>query len=273
MIWLSAFALKYTQGDYIGGLVSTCRNIAAWRRMVGVTNSPTDSEMAIFWMDGAIRLYADMLANLPANATVPEDCALALQPVSVADVDSCAQSGRQFLREESNFNWLEKLYSKTGGFKYLFISATYDLKQTVIWEAEMLAVSCSDSAIKRLLSDERPLRQSVHYFFGIPTIKGLACISNINGCALIAKEMLAHENSDAITLDFAAHLRLAATLLWLREHPEGLIADHYTHRPAELHSLNHNSGFDINRGMIYVENFYQAHDRDKQFELPIVAVH
>jgi hypothetical protein len=156
------------------------------------------------------------------------------------------------------------------GIRRLYSQALLDPRQTLAWTAQVLASSCGSDAITRLLADERPHREPVHSLFGFPLTKGLACIANIRGCLFIALIAPVYKRYDADTLDFAAHLRLASTLLWLREHSsEGSIEERFERRPAELRSPNHASGFDAERGALYVQNLYQTPARGKQFELPI----
>jgi hypothetical protein len=272
LLWLSAFALRYAQGDHVGALAATCRNIAAWRRMMHGSNSL--SGVASIHMDEAIRLYADMLAALPADQPVPEDCALALQPVVAADMDRCAELARRYAMFESlsllddaknlKANWIVRLYG----------SLVLDLRKTLAWTAQILAASCGEDANARLLADEYPRRQPVRSFLGFPFTKGLACIANLNGCLIVASETPLFNNFDADRLDHAAHLRLAATLLWLRDHPGGgSIEERFERRPAELRSPHHDSWFDAKDGILYVENFDKAPAIGKQFGLPVTDAH
>ena len=163
------------------------------------------------------------------------------------------------------------------------------MHQTAAWAAQPFAVSCTNDAIARLLADKLPHRELIvrehesfpmQFFLGIapvapPGVKWPECIANTVGCAIIdaVQPLLEEADKDTYTLDHAARLRLAATLLWLREHPGGSIAERFAHRPSELRSPNHNSGFDAKRSVLYVENLNQSSDKEKssRFELPVAS--
>jgi hypothetical protein len=275
-VLLSSLALKYIQGDHIDALAATCRNIAAWRRIARGSNSLFGGTiLASVSIDSSIRLYADMLLDLPTDAAVPEDCTRALKPIISADVDRCVALAHEFSGIESMLPNGHAISSITNASqinfsKRLYSNIVMSPRLTQAWIAQIFAASCGDYAMKRLLADERPRRQSVLSFLGIPMTKGFACIANIRGCTLINQITLRHQNLDADILDYAAHLRLAATLLWLREHPGGSTEERFEHRPAELRSPNHNSGFNTDRNLLYVVNFRPTRN-NKQFELPVVV--
>jgi len=268
--WLSAFALKYAEGDRTGALAATCRNLAAWRRMASASNTQIGALMSDARMNDAIRLYADMLVGLPADAVVPEDCALALRPVAAADVDRCAQLAGTLAEQEAMFRWVGGRTPQARWYERLVGTEGIDVRQTTALTAQTLAASCGSDAIARFLADELPRKAQVRF----PS--GLECIANRAGCFIAPMMASTYATYDEATLDRAAHLRLAATLLWLREQPEGSIAERFARRPAELRSPNHDSGFDAQRGALYVKNLRQAspprEDR-LRLELPIATPH
>lgn len=265
--WLSAFALKYVEGDRMGGLVAACRNLGAWRRMARGSNSLINRLMADGFRDGAIRLYADMLAGLPATGTVPEDCALALQPVATADADHCPALAGELATFGSALR-------EVGTSLFLL-----DPHKTMAWYAQSLSPACGSEATGHFLADELPHREELKSFpfwsdLSVPPgTTWPECMANAVGCVFFNVGADTGKY-DARLLDQAAHLRLAATLSWLREPSgEGSIAERFERRPAELRSPNHASGFDAERGVIYVEDFHQNCDqgRDQRFELPVAS--
>jgi len=293
-LWLNAFALKYVDGDRAGALAATCRNLAAWRRMGRNAHSVSSAQDARWNAVNAIRLYATMLADLPPDAAVPEDCALALQPVVAADVDECAQMTGRFADEERMFRDLEQRSPDASWHQILFRKAMFDMPQFLAWNAQYLATACKSDTVARQLADELPQREKSRRFFSgaisiPPGVKGPECVANFGGCFLAEDCMTSMcgcallcrsppmQNHDAGVLDYAAYLRLAATLLWLREHPEGSIEERFARRPAQLRSPHHASGFDAANGVLYVENLPQepwlmsSPDDEKRFELPVAV--
>ncbi|MDR0776107.1 MAG: hypothetical protein LBE81_05660 [Azonexus sp.] len=271
-LWLSAFALKYAEGNHVDGLAATCRNLGAWRRMARGTNSLLNRMLADGFRDGAIRLYADMLVALPADEAVPEDCALALQPVVAADADLCPVWAGELAMFESALREADKSSASHGVSASLY--PFFDLHKTTAWFALHLSPACGSQANARFLADELPHREELERFpfwtvFSVPPgATWPECMANAVGCVLFNVGADTGKY-DARLLGWAARLRLAATLLWLREHSgEGSIAERFEHRPAELRSTNHASGFDAERGVIYVEDSYQS-DKHHRFELPV----
>jgi hypothetical protein len=222
------------------------------------------------FVDAALGLYADMLAGLPADEAVPEDCALALQPIVAADGDRCAQSARAFAMMASALPdrraEYQEIYSKVDWSGRLYGHAIFDPRLSEAWAAQVAAASCGDEAIARFLADEPPRRE--------PVPSRLECISNKIGCFVIdtGKSVFIRDDDDMSIEDLAAHLRLAATLLWLREPAAGSIAERFARRPAQLRSPNHDSGFDAERRVLYVEDLDPRH-KGKRFELPVASAH
>jgi len=96
------------------------------------------------------------------------------------------------------------------------------------------------------------------------------CVASAIGCVLAEIAAPAHLQYDQRALDFAAHLRLAATLLWLRDAPAGVSAtQRFESRGEALRSGHRNSGVDAATGLLFVENLYTS--RETRFELPLAA--
>jgi hypothetical protein len=223
-------------------------------------------------MDSTLLLFADMLADLPAGTIVPDDCAQALQPVVAADVDRCAGAAGEFALMESMYNDAAGTENKDKDATAAF----FDKRQTIAWEAQRLAVACGNEAASRLLADEPLLHREAPRVVGTfltipPGANGLECIGNFTGCLLYGVTPFDNNYFSTASRDHAAHLRLAAALLWLREHLEGSVADRFARRPAQLRSPNHESGFDEKQGVLYVENLhaYASSEKKRRFELPV----
>ncbi|MEO5561260.1 MAG: hypothetical protein ABIR10_16430, partial [Dokdonella sp.] len=248
-------------GDRTGALAAACSNLNGWRRMARGTNSLIGGMLAISHGDGGIFLIADMLAGMRDGEPVPEECATALQPIAAADVNRCAQMAGEFalvssfVDRTSGINAAKPWWSRAQDWLF------FDERQSVAWRAEDFAAYCGDMAVARMLVDESarsaPLR---------PITQRLECVSSLAGCILADIAAPAYADYDARTLDFAAHLRLAATLLWLRDQPSGKLSERFDQRPQFLRSAKHASGMDEARGTLYVENFYSK--REARFELP-----
>jgi hypothetical protein len=262
-LWLSAFALQYVEGDHAGALAATCSNLSAWRRMAPGTNSLLGRMLAISHGDGGIRLIADMLAGLRAGETVPAECAAALQPITAADVDRCAQMAGEFAFTANELSQTAVENVRKPWWDRAQVWLFFDERQSAAWRAEDFAAYCGKRAIARMLIDEPARSERAR-----PITQRLECVSSLIGCVLADIAAPAYADYDARTLDFAAHLRLAATLLWLREHPEGPVSERFERRPESLRSAKHASGVDESLGMLYVDNLHTR--PEARFELPVV---
>jgi hypothetical protein len=249
-LWLSAFALQYVDGDHAGAMTSVCRELGAWRRMRG-TNSFIGELLAVNMGDGAMRLYAEMLAGLRADESVPADCATALHPIEAADVDRCAQMAGEFAAVRS-------ISTEADGTAWgrLQVWLTFDARQSEAWRAEQFAPACADHAVARMLLDQSALKEAQR-----PVTQRLECVSSWIGCVLADIAAGAYPDYEQRTLDFAAHLRLAATLAWMREAPDDVSpATRFAQRPAFLRSEGHHSGVDVSNNTLFVDNLRAWHE-------------
>lgn len=261
-VWLSAYALEYADGHRGAALADTCSNLDAWRRMHHGTNSLLGSMVAIAFADGAMRLFADMLAALPAGEPVPDSCARALRPIEAADVDRCAEMAGEFAFSQRTFNFTtahaeqaESWRERVGWW------ITLNVPQWEGWVAEQEAYFCEEPPVSLLADTPRPAWQ-------VRVTERLECISSVNGCMLADIAAPAYADYDARTLDYAAHLRLAASLLWLRETTSAKpLMQRFAERPDKLRSGTRASGYDAASGFLFVDNLWTG--REARFVLPV----
>lgn len=261
-VWLSAYALEYADGHRSEALADTCTNLDAWRRMHRGTNSLIGSMIAIAFADGATRLFADMLAALPADEPVPDACMRALRPIEAADVDRCAEMAGEFAFSRRTFEFSaapreqdESWVERVGWW------ITLDIPQWEGWIAEQQAYSCEDGPVSLLADAARPAPR-------VAVTERLECISSINGCVLADIAAPAYAGYDERTLDYAAHLRLAAALLWLRDTTSAKsLAERFAERPVTLRSGTRDSGYDAASSLLFVDNLWAG--RGTRFVLPV----
>ena len=243
-IWLSALALRYANGEHAAALAGVCDNIGAWRRVHRGTNSEIMDATAARNVDAGLRVFADMLAATPHDAPVPAACGAALEAVAAADVDRCAILANQLAMNDAML-LAESQESQESRFDRALSWVLFDREQTRGWNAEVDALRCGEPALERMLRDE-PLDAKA-----VPVVSHrLECISSAIGCMLVAIGAPAI-NPDRITLDLAAHLRLARTLLWLRE-GDAPASSRFADRPADLRSGSRASGVDEAARVVFV---------------------
>ncbi len=262
-LWLSSLALQFADGDHAGALDGVCRNANTWRRLHAATNSSMGDIMSIAGTDSAIRLFAEMLAAWPTNETIPPSCADAFRPIEAADVDRCADLSIELAIGEKTTRAISS--AKQSYLERVFSWFVFDPKQTDALRAEQLTLYCGGAASRRLLAD-KPIEPAA-----VPhPLRRLECIANITGCLLAEIAAPGYVDFDRHLLDYAAHLRLAATLIWLHEaHPQSAasLQEDFEHRPAELRSAGHVSGIDSDHRVLYVDSLNQV--RAQRFELKL----
>ena len=264
-VWLSAYALQFAEGDHAGALAGTCANLGAWRRMHRGTNSLVSSMGAISFTEGAIRLFADELAALPAGEAVPEACQHALEPIEAADVDRCAEMAGEFDFLRRSYVWQSgqrsdgaTSWSERAGLWILFY-----MPQWEAWTAEIDARSCEEPPVSMLM--DQPRSRST-----VSNTEKLECISSVMACMMSDLVAPALDHYDARTLDYAAHLRLAATLLWLREHPSPApMEQRIEQRPDALRSGRRATGYDAKNGILFVTDPHGS--VDEPFRLAVAV--
>ncbi|MGH8123016.1 MAG: hypothetical protein ACREPT_09625 [Rudaea sp.] len=258
-------ALQFADGDHAGALDGVCRNANTWRRLHAATNSSVGDMMSIPEAGKAIRLFAEMLAASPADERIPPSCADAFRPIEAADVDRCAELSSEFAVSESMTREISS--AKQSYLERVFSWFVFDPVQTDAWRAEQLTLHCGEAASRRLLADKVIGPDDVPH-----PLRRLECIVDVTGCLLAEIAAPAYVDYDKHLLDYAAHLRLAATLLWLRESPNAPAAslkERFEQRPAYLRSTGHVSDIDSDRHVLFVDSLNQV--RAQRFELKLSA--
>lgn len=261
-VWLTAYAVKYEDGDRVGAMADVCANIGTWRRLHRGTNSLVEAMFAIPNVDGGLRLFAEMLARLPQDETVPDACGKALEPIAAADVDRCAEMAGEFRLARSTIE--RALPQRSTGWERVERWLVYEPRQSEGWRAEQYAAFCGEQAAERMMHDV-----PWHAEGEAPVTRRLECIASVTGCILADIARPIYGGYDERTLDCAAHLRLAATLLWLRQQHDPNTAGAFDRRPDALRTSRRKSGFDAENNSLFVANMDVK--KGDVFALPVAA--
>jgi hypothetical protein len=262
-VWLSAYALEYADGNRGAALTDTCSNLDAWRRIHRGANSLIGSMIAIASTDGAMRLFADMLATLPPGEPVPDACAHALRPIEAADVDRCAEMAAEFAMSQNAIDFelaASESPTRTAPTRFGFW-VMFDKPQWKAWVAEQYAYYCEEPPTRALADVPRPP-------FSRGLTRQLECISSIGSCVTQDVAISAYDQYDARTLDYAAHLRLAAAVLWLHDAAgDAPLEQRFDARPVAMRSGTRASGYDAATATLFVDNLYTG--REPRFALAV----
>ncbi|MBW3549293.1 MAG: hypothetical protein KY442_00320 [Proteobacteria bacterium] len=204
----TAYSLAFVDGDVAGGLAGVCGMAETWRRFVPHSNSLIVSMLAINTVTDASTLFAEMLAELPADYPLPAECATAFAPPRAGEGLVCeALKGEfDFTRRalQANPHWRQH---QPRGASRLF----YDQRMTEARSASAFAQYCNEQARERFAADaaRQPAASS--------GLAGFDCLANSIGCLLADVAAPAYVGYARRGQDHAARRRLMATLLALRK--------------------------------------------------------
>ena len=158
-----------------------------------------------------MRLFAEMLAALPADARqCPTTCSMALRPIEAADVDRCAEMAGEFAfatrpccracEDHASGPWLERASA---------LALVRSRRNRTAWRAEQYARVLRRAAPRAMLR-----RRAADATSALTDHERAECIASADRlhAGRHRRAGLRSTTTNAL-LDFAAHLRLAATLL------------------------------------------------------------
>ena len=99
-------ALRFTSSLPLPAVDEVCRDLAGWRRVGGDSDDVLVSMIGVAWVREDLMLLADMLAKLPKEMPLPDQCAAALATSDASEFDLCpaARSTFGFYRRMREFN-------------------------------------------------------------------------------------------------------------------------------------------------------------------------
>ena len=254
---LAELALAWADGDRSAALAGVCNNIAAWRRMRHGSDTLIFSMLAVAQINDGLALFANLLAGMPAEDPVPRECSDAFAPIAAADVSLCTEMAGEYALTKLAIDRISRGRGETpeadneGG---LLQPLWFDARQSLAWRATEIAQYCSEDVDRRAMQDHAANPEA--YETGI-----LECASNVSGCILQGVAAPAYVEYPQRVLDAAAHLRLAATLIWLRESRDDPrpLAERFAARPSHLRSGDRASGIGEDGRSLWVDNRHTRH--------------
>ncbi len=229
-------ALLFAQGKQQEALGSVCRSITSWRRYAGNSNLLIASMVATAYAaNGYGGLFADMLAAMPTDAPIPEQCNAAFAEVAPGELSLCEAMKGEFRFGDNAMPGLadspdgETLRDSRITRRFLF-----DAEGTSAMFAADMAAACG-KPIEDLLARDirvRSMRDERQW-------RGrFACIGNPVGCILSDIAAPAYDDYFRRRQDFGMKLKLLGTLQWLHENPRPdiALAERLRQRPAHLKS-------------------------------------
>lgn len=229
-------ALLFAQGRQQEALANVCRGIASWRRYAGNSDMLIASMVATAYAaDGYGGLFADMLAAMPADAPIPQQCRVALGEVRPAELSLCeAMKGEFAFGDRAMRDLSDAPDGEHPAGSRLARRLLFDAEGTSAMNAANMAAAC-DARVEDMIARDVPVRSA----WGERKWRDrFACIGNALGCMLGDIAAPAYANYFHRRQDFGMKLRLLGTLQWLHEHPlpGASLAQRLQQRPAQLKS-------------------------------------
>lgn len=201
---VSAHALAHVRGDSGAALAGACADILSGRRMTGQGDTLITSMIGAAVVETNARLLADILVELPADATLPAACEAALTPMTSGEQSLCMAMRGEFALAGAG---LRLASGDPKGNRLLL-----DVPRTQARMAPRYAWACAASA-ELVAARDAPTP------IPGPAQDRFACIANPLGCSLANLPGPDMQQYAGRPQDAAAMLRLVAAQRWLRQQP------------------------------------------------------
>ncbi|AVQ06492.1 TPA: hypothetical protein HH295_09110 [Xanthomonas vasicola pv. zeae] len=210
---MTASALDFVQGRTTQALSGVCTDAQVARVLMRSSDNLAITMIGAAMLRGNAQLFADMLAELPAQQSLPMHCAAAFAPATTQEISLChalhGESRMVFsLLQDApaphDRGWLERV-----GPQLL------DGERTQALLAPTFTWACSAPVLAVLAQDQALPQDSVP----VPETTSVTCVANASGCLLASVSRPDYANYQHKLQDTAAALRTVSTMLWLRDHP------------------------------------------------------
>ncbi len=210
---LAAHALAHVQGDSQRSLAGLCRDAGIGRMLLGHGDSLLTSMVGGALLAASAELFADVLAELPVDAPIPEGCTTALAPLTPQEASNCAGMQGEFAMVRGGYPRVAQLAQDAPWWVTpQTAKLLYDRDRSVARVAETMGQACLPETLQAIAGD-RPLPPAP-----VPSVWRLECAANAVGCILSGIAGPAYARYGAQQQDTAARLRLLNAALWLRGH-------------------------------------------------------
>lgn len=210
---LTAYAVRFVDGDTRGALAATCALARDWRRLRPQSATLIYAMLANGYHQLYSGLAAEMLAELPAGAVLPAECEAAFSVPEPAEASMCTALRGEFAYTHQMLDADLDAGLKAHGAQVDDAKGVYDPATTRALIAAHYAPYCDPENEARLARDQ-PLPASAR-----PSPWRLVCVANAAGCMLASVSDAPFAGFSDRVRDQVAMSRLMAGMLWLRRHP------------------------------------------------------
>jgi hypothetical protein len=249
-------ALAFVRGHHQEALLGVCSDARIARMMWKQPDSLIGGLVALAMLRGSAGLLADMLAELPADAAMPDDCMEAFAPLADS-APVCAMMQGEFAFMQAGIT--EDAWQSVEGVGPRRGHWLFDPNKTVARSAPRLSWPCQHDGQAQLASDKpvaTPMSVAMRPW-------DFSCIANAVGCTLSSVQRPSMDAYSRRAQDGMAGLRVMAVLLWLRAHPDAGLDD----LPADL-KRGRALALDRGRGTLSMVLFEPREGQDR-WEIPL----
>ena len=231
----TADALAFVLDRPDEALHNLCRTTRPWRRFQRSANTLLDQMIAVAVVDGAIEVFADMLAELPPDHPLPAACAQAFALAQPEELSLCGAMRGEFRFASGLIEQFGRTERQSGSWlENAAFPLMYDEQKTRARFATEYAKACAPDVLRQIVADQA---------VGWPPPRGsyfdFACLGNRAGCRIAREaQMPVIDEYQHRMQDHGLKLQMLNTLLWLRAgagDPRPL-AERLAERPPELRS-------------------------------------
>ena len=258
---LSVHAYAFARGDTASALQGVCRDASIARKLVASGDNLIGSMIGVAMMDGAGRLFVEMLTELPPDYRVPAQC------LEVFRADNAMASGIcPTMMGEGRYaiaTARSALQAEVGRHSRPY-SWFLDVEKTVARSAPRATWYCEKTAQRQILTDQ-PLQQTSDN-----SPLSLRCLANQTGC-FMTDVIPPDYNEYAWRLqDAEMRQKLVATWLWLRANAGDTrpLADRLASRPQALKSAAREIRISAD-GKALLAPMYESRPEGDTWQLPI----
>ncbi|MCC8617244.1 hypothetical protein [Xanthomonas vesicatoria] len=212
---MTAHAVDFVEGRTLQALSGVCADAQTARVLLRSGDNLVMPLIGAAMLRGNAHLFADMLAELPAQHPLPAQCATAFAPLAVDDIALC-----NALHGESRmaFSLLQEKVLIQGGdlsWEERMSLRVFDRERTQALLAPTYTWACS-APVRTLLAQDQPVPQAL---IPAPQTASVACVANAMGCLLASAGQPDYANYQHKMQDTAAALRALSALQWMRDRP------------------------------------------------------
>jgi hypothetical protein len=251
-------ALAFVRGHRQEALAGVCRDAQTARMLGRDPDYLIGGMVSLAMLQGTANLFAEMLAALPGDAKLPDECVAAFAPLPTDATNVCKVMQREFAFVQSGIGdgaW--QSVQGTGAIRGHWL---FNRDKTIARMAVGAAWPCEEGGQAQIAADQpvtTPAAPGDEWDF--------RCLANAVGCILADMGPSNFDDDSRRGQDGMARLRLVSVALWLRAHPKAGLDD----LPPELRH-GRPLKLDAERGTLSMALFSPQDGQDR-WEIPLPA--